>query len=101
MADAPEPGEGTPLAPPSFRSIMRGGGPRLARDTAGPVIAFYIGWRLLGLVAGIGMATAVSLVSWRWERRRDRAGRIARLTLGFIIIQAVIGLVSRSATVYL
>ena len=90
-----------PVAPPSFRTVMRGGGPRFARDTAGPVIAFYVGWKLSGLAAGIGLATVTSLLAWRWERRRDRPGLIARLTLGFVLIQAVIGLLSRSATVYL
>ena len=93
--------DGAPVAPPSFRSLMRGGGPRFARDTAGPVIAFYLGWRLVGLGVGIGVATAVALLAWRWEVRRERPGLISRLTLGFVLIQAVIGLVAGSATVYL
>jgi len=85
----------------TFKAILLGGGPRFARDAFGPVLAFYIGWSLAGLVVGIAAATAVSLVAWQYERRRDRAGLVARLSLGFVIVQAVIGLVSQSATVYL
>ena len=85
----------------TVRGILLGSGPRFARDAFGPVLAFYIGWKLFGLVAGIGCATAVSLLAWRYERRRDRAGVVARLSLGFVIVQATIGLIAQSATVYL
>ena len=85
----------------TFKSMMLGNGPRFARDAFGPLLAFYVTWRLAGLVAGIAVSTAVSLLSWRYERKRDRSGNLAFLTLGFVLIQAVIGLVSRSATVYL
>jgi intracellular septation protein A len=78
-----------------------GTGPRFARDAFGPVLAFYIGWRLAGLWVGVAAATAVSVAAWQYERRRDRAGVVARLSLGFVIVQATIGLISQSATVYL
>ncbi len=85
----------------TFKGILLGAGPRFARDAFGPVIAFYIGWKLAGLVVGIAGATVVSLAAWRYERRRDRAGVVARLSLGFVVVQAAIGLISQSATVYL
>ena len=46
-------------------------------------------------------ASVVSLLSYRHERKRDRPGRIARLALAFIVVQALIGLASHSAKVYL
>ena len=85
----------------TFRGILLGTGPRFARDAFGPVLAFYIGWRLAGLWVGVAAATAVSVAAWQYERRRDRAGVVARLSLGFVIVQATIGLISQSATVYL
>ena len=85
----------------SVKGLLLGGGPRFARDAFGPVLAFYVGWKLAGLVVGIIAASVVSVAAWRYERRRERPGAIARLSLGFVVIQAVIGLVSGSAAVYL
>lgn len=85
----------------TVKGLLLGGGPRFARDAFGPVLAFYLGWKLAGLAVGITAATVVSVTSWRYERRRERPGTIARLSLGFVVIQAVIGLVSGSAAVYL
>src|SRR5207244_7975561 len=85
----------------SVRGLMLGGGPRFARDAFGPVLAFYVGWKLVGLALGIGLASVVSLLSYRHERKRERPGRIARLALAFIVVQALIGLASHSAKVYL
>jgi intracellular septation protein A len=78
-----------------------GSGPRFARDAFGPVLAFYLGWKLVGLALGIGFASVVSLLNYRHERKRERPGRIARLALVFIVLQALIGLASHSAKVYL
>ena len=39
--------------PVRARDILLGSGPRFARDAMGPMLAFYVGWRLVGLVAGI------------------------------------------------
>jgi hypothetical protein len=85
----------------TVKRILLGAGPRFARDAFGPVLVFYIGWRLVGLVLGIAAATLVSLASWQFERRRDRAGLVVRLSLAFVIVQATIGLLSQSAIVYL
>lgn len=94
-------GEGVRLPPVTFRAIVLGGGPRFARDAFGPIAAFYVGWKFVGLVAGIAAATVVSLAAYRYERRRDRSGVIARVSLGFVLVQATVGLISRSAEIYL
>lgn len=94
--------EETPaIAAPSARSILLGSGPRFARDAFLPLLVFYVLWRTVGLVAGIAAATVVSLVAWRLEVRAERPGIIARVTLGFVLLQATVGLLSHSATVYL
>ena len=85
----------------SARAILFGSGPRFARDAFGPVLAFYVGWKLVGLVLGIALASTVSLLAYRYERRRERPGMIARLALVFIVVQASIGLASNSAKIYL
>jgi intracellular septation protein A len=85
----------------SVKSLMLGTGPRFARDAFGPILVFYVGWRLFGLVAGIVAATAMGVLSWRYERRRDRSARMAQFSLAFVLFQAVVGLLSGSAIVYL
>ena len=49
-----EPETGVPApVPVSFRGMLFGSGPRFARDAFGPLLAFYAGWKLVGLVAGV------------------------------------------------
>lgn len=83
------------------RAMLRGGAARVVRDSLLPLAAFYAGWKLVGLVAGIGLATAVALGAWRYERRRERPGAVARITLGLVFIRAAVGLLSGSARLYL
>lgn len=91
-----------PIVPiASARAILFGSGPRFARDAFGPVLAFYVGWKLVGLALGIGLASVAALLSYRYERRRERPGIIARMALVFIVLQALIGLASHSAKIYL
>ena len=85
----------------SVRGIMLGSGPRFARDTFGPVLAFYIGWKLGGLVVGIVVSTVVALGAWAYERRQSRPGLMARLTLAVVIFQAGLGLITNSEEVFL
>jgi intracellular septation protein A len=110
MNEDPVDGARTSEAPPvsvpavpiaSARAILFGSGPRFARDAFGPVLAFYLGWKLVGLVLGIGLASVVSLLAYRHERKRERPGLIARIALFFILAQALIGLASHSAKIYL
>jgi hypothetical protein len=63
--------------------------------------AFYLGLQLGGLATGIVAATALSLAIYVFERRAGRDALLVRLSLGFVVVQAVVGLVSHSTTVYL
>ena len=81
--------------------LLRGNGPRFARDMAGPVVAFYVGWKLAGLAVGIAMGTTVAIALFAWERHRGRSGLGASLGLGMAFVQAIVGVLSGSAIGYL
>ena len=83
------------------RDILLGSGPRFARDAFGPLLVFYVAWNAWGLAAGIVAATALAIVAWRWEVRRERPGVMARVGLVLVLAQAVIGLIADDARVYL
>jgi len=89
------------LPEPGFRSIFLAGAPRFAREAFGPVLAFYLGWKLGNLVVAIGLATVVGIALDLYERRRGRAGALALVSVAFVIVQAVVGLIADSAVVYL
>ncbi len=89
------------VPPVRVRDIMLGSGPRFARDAMGPMLAFYVGWRLVGLVAGIVLATVAALAASHWERQHERSGLMARIGLGMALFQAVVGLASGSERLYL
>ena len=101
MEPAAAPTTPGPAADISVRGILLGSGPRFARDTFGPVLAFWLGWKLGGLVAGIALSTVVALGAWAYERRQSRPGLMARLTLAVVIFQAVLGLASNSEVAFL
>jgi intracellular septation protein A len=84
----------------SFAAILLGSGPRFARDAAGPVVAFYIAWKLVGLGAGIAVGTTVAVVAFVWERRRARSGVGAVIGLSIALVQALVGAVSSSTVGY-
>jgi Protein of unknown function (DUF3159) len=86
---------------PAFRSIFAAGAPRFVREAFGPVAAFYVGWKLSSVAVGIVLASALALALDLYERRRGRAGALALVSLAFIVVQAVVGLVADSAVVYL
>src|SRR5215467_6356247 len=67
----PEQSESRPVSP---WSLMLGTGPRFARDAFGPVLVFYLGWKLVDLRTGVLAATALAVVAYVWERRRARSG---------------------------
>jgi intracellular septation protein A len=99
---AATPAPGQPHLPPiTAKAILFGSGPRFARDAFGPVLAFYVLWKLWGLVPGIAAATAVSLVAYRYERRRDRPALVVRISLVFVLVEAAVGLWTGSAEIYL
>jgi len=85
----------------SVRDILVGSGPRVARDAFGPVLVFYIGYKLGGLIVGIVVATVASLAAWLYERRRERSGLLAWLTLLIVVVQALVGVVANDARAYL
>ena len=85
----------------STRTILLGSGPRFARDAFGPMLVFYAGFKLSGLLVGIVASTIASFAAYRWERNHDRPGLMARLGLGLVLIQAAIGIASNSTVVFL
>ena len=89
------------LLEPTFRGIVRTGLPGFLREGFLPVAAFYLGLELSGLAAGIALSTAASVAIYLLERRAGRDALLVRLSLGFVFVQAVVGLVSHSTTVYL
>lgn len=86
---------------PTFRSILRSGAPRFAREAFGPVGAFYLGWKLGNLATGIALATALALALELYEHRRGRRGALALVSAAFVVVQGVVGLIADSAVVYL
>jgi hypothetical protein len=89
------------MAEPSFRSILRTGLPGFLREGFLPVGAFYVGLKAGGLAMGIAVSTAVSVAVYLFERRAGRDALLVRLSLGFVLVQAVVGLAADSTTVYL
>ena len=85
----------------TVNSLLRGSGPRFARDAVAPVLAFYLGWKLVGLGVGITAGTAVAVAAFAWERTQRRSGRGAAIGLGIAIVQAIVGLASGTAIGYL
>lgn len=98
-----------PLAPgsliempePSWRFLMQRGLPTFAVEGFAPVLLFYVIWNLVGLAPAIVAATALSGAIVWWQARQGRGGGLAVVTAIFLLIQAVVGLASHSATLYL
>ncbi len=89
------------LPEPTLRSILRSGAPRFAREAFGPVLVFYAGWKLSGLVTGVVLSSAVALGLEWYERSHGRRGVLALVSAAFVVVQAVVGIVADSAVVYL
>ncbi|HEY4398712.1 MAG TPA: DUF3159 domain-containing protein, partial [Acidimicrobiia bacterium] len=100
-AATPTPDGAAHMPPITAKAILFGNGPRFARDAFGPVLAFYVLWKLWGLVPGIIAATTVALVAYRYERKQGRPALVVRIALLFVVIQAVVGLWTGSAEIYL
>jgi intracellular septation protein A len=84
----------------SVRALLLGTGPRFARDAIAPVVAFYAGWKLVGLATGIVAATAITVAAYVWERRQARTGLAAAMGFSLALLQALVGLASGSARWY-
>jgi hypothetical protein len=87
------------MAEPSFRSILRTGLPGFLREGFLPVGAFYVGLKAGGLAMGIAVSTAVSVAVYLFERRAGRDALLVRLSLGFVLVQAAVGLAAHTTTV--
>lgn len=85
----------------AVRAVVRGAAPRLVRDGFGPLALFFLGWKLIGLVAGIGAAALFGVIVFVGERRRGRPATVLRIALLLVAIRATVGLTSGSATTYL
>jgi intracellular septation protein A len=99
-AASPLPDGSVQMPPITVKGILFGSGPRFARDAFGPLAAFYVLWKVWGLVPGIVAATAVALVAYRIERRNERPGLVVRISLAVVVTQAVVGLITGSAEAY-
>src|SRR3954465_11188495 len=100
---------------PPGREILRVAGPRIARDALCPLAAFYAGYKLIGLGAGLAFASADGLGAAalaRGEggrglgvaglaRREARPGLIAAIAVTFVVMRGVAGLVGGTASAYL
>jgi intracellular septation protein A len=80
--------------------MLREAGPRLLRDALGPLAAFYLGWKLVGLAVGIVAAFSVGVLAVLAARREGRPGAIVRLVLAIVCVRAIVGLIGGSTTVY-
>jgi hypothetical protein len=89
------------LPDPTWRSILGRGLPQFVAEAVLPVLAFYGAWRLGGLGAGIAAGSAVSLVLAALLVGRGRDVTLVVIGAAFVVVQAVVGLASHSATAYL
>jgi hypothetical protein len=81
-------------------ALMLGSGPRFARNAFGPVLVFYVAWKLIGFQLAILAATALAIAAYIWERRQARSGITAGIGLGIALVQATAGLAAGSTTAY-
>jgi len=84
----------------SVLRLLLSSGPRFARDAVGPVLVFYVGWKLVGLTTAVLGATTFALAAFVWERRHARAGLGAALGLTIALTQAAAGLATGSPIAY-
>lgn len=92
-----------PGGPPgrvTLGALLLGSGPRFARDALGPVLAFYAGWKLVGLVTGVATATLVAVAAFVWQRRNAGSGIMPAVGLGIAGVQAAAGLATGSASAF-
>lgn len=89
------------LTVPSTAGILIAGLPGFIREGVLPLGAFYAGWKLSGLDAGIIASAAVAAIVYAYERRAGRDGLLIRFSLAFIAVQTLVGLLSHNTTAYL
>ena len=89
------------LSEPTLWGVLLTGLPGFLREGFLPLGAFYAGLRLDGLAAGIVAAAVASVLIYLYERRAGRDALLVRISLGFVVVQSIVGLAANSATVYL
>ena len=89
------------LTAPTVWGVLMTGLPGFLREGFLPLGAFYAGLRLDGLAAGIVAAALASVLIYVYERRAGRDALLVRISLGFVVVQSIVGLAANSATVYL
>jgi hypothetical protein len=89
------------LSEPTFWGVLLTGLPGFLREGFLPLGAFYAGLRLEGLAAGIVAAALASVLIYLYERRAGRDALQVRISLGFVVVQSIVGLAANSTTVYL
>jgi intracellular septation protein A len=82
-------------------ALLRQVGPQLARDGFGPALVFYAVWKAAGVPAGVGAASVVAAALWLLSRRAGARGVLPTISLGIVAVQAVVGLATGSARLYL
>jgi hypothetical protein len=100
---------GTPLAPgglddlpePTWGSMLGRGLPQFIGEAVVPVLVFFAVWKAAGLGPAIAASTVVYLVLGVLLLRRGRDIALVAIGAVFVVIQAIVGLASHSATAYL
>jgi hypothetical protein len=100
---------GTPLAPgrledlpePTWSSMLGRGLPQFMGEAVAPVLVFFAVWKAAGLGPAIAASTVVYLLLAVLLLRRGRDIALIAIGAVFVVIQAIVGLASHSATVYL
>jgi intracellular septation protein A len=75
--------------------------PQFLAEAVAPVLVFFGVWKVAGLAAAIGASTVVYLALAALLLRRGRDVALVAIGAVFVVIQAIVGLASHSATVYL
>jgi intracellular septation protein A len=86
---------------PTWGSMLGRGMPQFVGEAVAPVLIFFAVWKVAGLAAAIVASTVVYLALGVLLLRRGRDVTLIAIGAVFVVIQAVVGLVSHSATVYL
>jgi Protein of unknown function (DUF3159) len=89
------------MTAPRFRDVLLGGLPGFLREGFLPLLAFYAGLRLSGLLGGIALSTVASFAVYALERRAGRDGLLVQLSLAFVVVQGATALAFHSTTLYL
>jgi hypothetical protein len=100
---------GTSLAPgrlkelpePTWRSLLQRGLPQFVGEAVAPVLVFYAVWKVWGLAPAVAASTVVYLTLAASVLRRGHDLTLIAVGAAFVVIQALVGLASHSATVYL